>query len=74
MRAAIAAPDRYAIEPKVDGVRGLVTFEGEGITIRNRKSIVRERWLACQPFRRGLNEFAERLPIATGRYSTRDAR
>ena len=63
LRAAIAAPERYAIEPKVDGVRGLVAFEGEGITIRNRKGMLRERWLACHPFRRGLERLADALPI-----------
>jgi ATP-dependent DNA ligase len=63
MRAAIAAPERYAIEPKVDGVRGLVTFEGDSITIRNGTGNVRERWLGCRPFRSGLERFADRLPI-----------
>jgi hypothetical protein len=30
LRLAIADPDRYAIEGKVDGVRGLVTFDEGG--------------------------------------------
>ena len=63
LRAAIAAPERYAIEPKVDGVRGMLAFEGDNITIRNRKGMVRERWLACQPFQRGLSTFADSLPL-----------
>jgi hypothetical protein len=63
MRAAIASPDRYAIEPNVDGVRGLVSFDGDTITIRSRRGRVRERWLACQPFRHGVMALAERLPI-----------
>lgn len=63
LRAAIAEPERYAIEPKVDGVRGLVAFDGDRIMIRNRKGHMRERWLACQPFRHGLERLGAVLPI-----------
>ena len=34
LRAAIAAPERCAIEPRLR-VRGLVRFEGNGLTVRN---------------------------------------
>jgi hypothetical protein len=63
MRHAIASPERYAIEPKVDGVRGLLSFDSDGISIRGRKGQLRERWLACQPFRRDLEAFADTLPL-----------
>jgi hypothetical protein len=44
LRAAIADPTRYAIEPKVDGVRGLVVFEPDGmLTTRNRRGEARTR-------------------------------
>ncbi len=37
LKLAIADPDRYAIEPKVDGVRGLVAYLPDGtIETRNR--------------------------------------
>ena len=31
MHAAIADPERFACEPKVDGVRGLLVFDGDTI-------------------------------------------
>ena len=34
MREAIADPDRFACEPKVDGVRGLVTYSIGGQCVR----------------------------------------
>lgn len=30
LQAAIADPERFAVEPKVDGVRGLVVFDAMG--------------------------------------------
>jgi hypothetical protein len=45
LKLAIAEPDRYAIEPKVDGVRGLLAFlPGDNIATRNRHGIRRD-WL-----------------------------
>jgi ATP-dependent DNA ligase len=44
LRAAIAEPDRWAIEPKVDGVRGLVVFQPDGrMETRNRRGSRRSR-------------------------------
>jgi ATP-dependent DNA ligase len=38
LRAAITEPDRFACEPKVDGVRGLVVYQPDGsIETRNRQ-------------------------------------
>ena len=34
LKAAIADPDRYACEPKVDGVRGLVVYGPDGLETR----------------------------------------
>jgi hypothetical protein len=42
--AAIVDPERWAIEPSVDGVRGLVIFEGGQIDTRNRRGELRQ-WL-----------------------------
>jgi hypothetical protein len=45
LRAAIADPDRYACEPKIDGVRGLVVYSPGGLLeTRNRHGT--GRWLA----------------------------
>jgi hypothetical protein len=41
---------------------GVVTFEHDSVTIRNRYGLVRERWLTCQRFRGGLEALAETLP------------
>lgn len=63
LRAAIADPDRYACEPKVDGVRGLVVYQPEGILeTRNRRGISRD-WLRGDAFEGGLRRLADRLPI-----------
>jgi hypothetical protein len=43
MRAAIADPCRYVIEPKIDGVRGLIVFRPDGLVeTRNRRGQVRD--------------------------------
>jgi ATP-dependent DNA ligase len=63
LHAAIAEPLRYAIEPKVDGVRGLVVYSPDGrIETRNRRGEVRE-WLRNQPLARELRRLGQRLPI-----------
>jgi bifunctional non-homologous end joining protein LigD len=61
--AAIADPDRFAIEPKIDGVRGLIVFRPDGvIETRNRSGVVRD-WQRRRPFAAGLRRLATRLPI-----------
>lgn len=63
LRAAIADPSRFAIEPKVDGVRGLVVFGRDGqLETRNRHGQSR-RWLHEQPLHRALDRLGRRLPI-----------
>jgi bifunctional non-homologous end joining protein LigD len=63
MQRAIADPDAYAIEPKVDGVRGLLVFrEDQILEVRNRRGLPRD-WFRHEPFRRGIRGLAERLPI-----------
>jgi hypothetical protein len=43
LRAAVSEPERWAVEPKVDGVRGLVAFLPDGrIETRNRLAIRRQ--------------------------------
>ena len=62
LRQAIADPDRFACEPKVDGVRGLVIYQPEHVLeMRNRRGEKRD-WLRGDPFERGLRRLAERLP------------
>lgn len=63
LKMAIADPDRYAIEPKVDGDRGLVAFVPRGIMeTRNRRGVRRD-WLRGDGFEAGLRRLAQRLPI-----------
>jgi ATP-dependent DNA ligase len=62
LRSAIADPDRFACEPKVDGVRGLVSFSHGHLEARNRRGI-RRGWLRGDGFELGLRALAERLPI-----------
>jgi hypothetical protein len=63
LRAAIAEPRRYAIEPKVDGVPGLIVYQPDGsIEARNRRGQVRS-WFRDPAFRDGLARLARRLPI-----------
>ena len=80
LRAAIADPERYACEPKVDGVRGLVVYGSDGLETRNRHGVRRD-WLRGDDFERGLRRLADRLPIlwdgtvldgelTTGRFAT----
>jgi bifunctional non-homologous end joining protein LigD len=62
MRAAILDPERFAFEPKVDGVRGLLVFDGESLAMHNRRGIRRD-WLRGDAFETGLRRLAARLPI-----------
>ena len=62
LRQAIADPDRFACEPKVDGVRGLVVYQPERVLeMRNRRGEKRD-WLRGDPFEAGLRRLADRLP------------
>jgi ATP-dependent DNA ligase len=62
LHAAIADPERFACEPKVDGVRGLVVYGPGGLETRNRRGIRRD-WLRGDEFESGLRRLADRLPI-----------
>jgi ATP-dependent DNA ligase len=62
LRAAIVNPEHWAIEPKVEGVRGLVIFEGGRIATRNRRGEVRH-WLRPCPLETALRRLVQRLPI-----------
>jgi ATP-dependent DNA ligase len=63
LRLAITDPERFACEPKVDGVRGLVVYQPEGsIETRNRRGERRD-WLRGDAFEGGLRRLANRLPI-----------
>jgi ATP-dependent DNA ligase len=80
LKAAIADPERYACEPKVDGVRGLVVYGPDGLETRNRNGVRRD-WLRGDGFESGLRRLAARLPLlwegtvldgelTTGRFQT----
>jgi ATP-dependent DNA ligase len=63
LRLAISEPERFACEPKVDGVRGLVVYQPDGsIETRNRRG-ERRNWLRGDAFERGLRRLPNRLPI-----------
>jgi bifunctional non-homologous end joining protein LigD len=62
LRAAIAEPERFACEPKVDGVRGLVVYGPDGVETRNRRGERRD-WLRRTAFEAGLQRLARCLPI-----------
>ncbi len=62
LRQAIADPERFACEPKVDGVRGLVVYGPEcTIETRNRRGERRD-WLRGDEFEAGLRLLGQRLP------------
>jgi ATP-dependent DNA ligase len=62
LRQAIADPDRFACEPKVDGVRGLIFYQPERVVeMRNRRGEKRD-WLRGDGFEAGLRRLADRLP------------
>ncbi len=63
LRLAIADPERCAVEGKVDGVRGLVTFdEDRRLGTRNRRGEPRQ-WLRGQPLEDSLRRLGNRLRI-----------
>ena len=63
LRLAIAEPDRWAIEPKVDGVRGLIALlPGETVETRNRRGERRD-WLRGDSFEARVRRLPARLPI-----------
>src|SRR5207247_2565343 len=62
LRAAIGEPERWAIDPKVDGVRGLVIFVDGRIETRNRRGKVRQ-WLRPSPLEPALRRLVQGLPI-----------
>ena len=62
LHAAIAEPTRFAMEAKVDGVRGLVVFDGGRIETRNRRG-ERRHWLHGQPLEVALRRLGRRLPL-----------
>jgi len=62
LQTAIAEPSRFAIEPKVDGVRGLVVFGERTIETRNRRG-ERRAWLRAQPLEVALRRLGRQLPI-----------
>jgi hypothetical protein len=63
LRAAIADPRTWAMEPKVDGVRGLFVYGPDGtLDTRNRRGERRD-WLRADAFESGLRRLAARLPI-----------
>src|SRR4051812_11831304 len=64
LRAAIADPERFACEPKVDGVRGLLVFDGDDLGMHNRRGERRD-WLRRDEFEAGLRRLTARLPILT---------
>jgi ATP-dependent DNA ligase len=62
LRAAIAEPDRFVCEPKIDGVRELVVYGPDGMETRNRRGERRD-WLRGDGLESGLRRLARRLPI-----------
>ena len=63
LRQAIAEPDRFAYEPKVDGVRGLVVYQPERVVRREAKSATGS---AATPSSQGYDgSFTGRLPART---------
>ena len=62
MQSAIAEPDAWVLEPKVDGVRGLLVFDGERMELRNRHGVRRD-WLRGDAFESGLRRLANHLPM-----------
>ncbi len=62
-RSAIAEPDGWAVEPKVDGVRGLVVFQPDGsLETRNRRGIRRD-WLRGDVFEASPRRLGDVLPL-----------
>jgi bifunctional non-homologous end joining protein LigD len=63
LRAAVHEPERYVLEPKVDGVRALVTFQGGSIQVRGLRGHRRLRRRGFRELRAELEALAERLPV-----------
>src|SRR5215217_1459068 len=63
LRAAISEPDRFACEPKVDGVRGLVVYGPDRTIETPNRSGIRRDWLRGDSFEDGLRRLAQRPPI-----------
>jgi bifunctional non-homologous end joining protein LigD len=63
LRAAIAEPDRWAIEPKVDGVRGLIVFQPDGLLEARNRLGIRRDWLRGDEFEAGLRRLGDVLPL-----------
>ena len=63
LRRAIAEPARLAIEGKVDGVRGLVTFDDGGRLGTHNRRGERRQWLRGQALEGALRRLGNRLPI-----------
>ena len=64
LRTAIAERERFASEPKVDGVRGLLAFDDNFRGMHNRRGERRD-WLRGDEFEAGLRRLTARLPILT---------
>jgi ATP-dependent DNA ligase len=63
MRRAIAEPERFAIEPKVDGVRGMVSLlPGGVIEVRNRQGKVRD-WFQRSPLPLAFRALGAKVPL-----------
>jgi hypothetical protein len=63
--AAIADPDRFAIEHKIDGGRGLIVFRPDGV-VETGNRLASPRLAAASSVRRRTGRLAERLPILWG--------
>jgi ATP-dependent DNA ligase len=62
LRRAIADPDRFACEPKVDGARGLVVYQPERVLEMPNPRGEKRDWLRGDAFEAGLRRLADRLP------------
>jgi ATP-dependent DNA ligase len=63
LQAAVRDPEAYAIEPKVDGVRGFVVFQPNGRLETRKRQGVRRDWLRGDEFEAGLPRLGDALPI-----------
>ena len=63
LRRAIVEPERFACEPKVDGIRALIVWQPDGTLEARNKSGQRRDWFRHRPFADALRRLADRLPI-----------
>jgi hypothetical protein len=63
LRQAIRHPERFAIEPKVAGVRGLLAFLPDGTTEKGNRSRIHRDRLRGDGFEVGLRRLAQLLPV-----------